>query len=188
MNGTYRRGELYYADLETGVGSEQRGPRPVIIIQNNTGNRHSPTVIVAAVTSWKPQKPPLPTHFRIGAEAGLDSPSIALTEQLRTLDKQRLGDYIGQLDEEQTAKLDHALAVSLALERTLPTSARAVQKSEEGSLTMALCGRCAANFRDTGAYILKRADPGQTEKDTCTYCGQRRGYDYEVSAKTKRRK
>ena len=96
MNTTYLRGQLYYADLNKGVGSEQEGYRPVLIIQNDVGNKYSPTVIVAAVTSKVGVKPKLPTHYFIEANTvGLTAPSIVLLEQLRTLDKRRLERYIG---------------------------------------------------------------------------------------------
>ena len=99
MNTTYLRGQLYYADLSKGVGSEQEGYRPVLIIQNDVGNKYSPTVIVAAVTSKVGVKPKLPTHYFIEANTvGLTAPSIVLLEQLRTLDKRRLERYIGRVD------------------------------------------------------------------------------------------
>lgn len=91
MNHTYLRGDMYYADLGHGIGSEQEGYRPVVIIQNNVGNKHSPTVIIASITSKKDAKPKLPTHYYIDAENGLELPSIVLLEQLRTVDKRRLG-------------------------------------------------------------------------------------------------
>lgn len=172
MNGTYQRGELYFADLETGVGSEQEGYRPVVIIQNDVGNRFSPTVIVAAVTSRKDTREKLPTHFYVGEENGLGHQSVVMLEQLRTLDKQRLDKYVGRLDKKQLAELDYALAVSLDLKHHIPDA-----------LIMSLCGVCADNFRNTGAYFLRRVDPGQAEKDTCTYCNRRMGYDYVVMRK-----
>ena len=91
MNHTYLRGDMYYADLGHGIGSEQEGYRPVVIIQNDVGNKHSPTVIIASITSKKDAKPKLPTHYYIDAENGLELPSIVLLEQLRTVDKRRLG-------------------------------------------------------------------------------------------------
>ena len=97
MNHTYLRGDMYYADLGQGIGSEQEGYRPVVIIQKNVGNKHSPTVIIAFITSKKEAKPKLPTHYYIDAEDGLELPSIVLLEQLRTVDKRRLGDFIGHL-------------------------------------------------------------------------------------------
>lgn len=89
MNHTYLRGDMYYADLGRGIGSEQEGYRPVVIVQNNVGNKHSPTVIIASITS-KPRKAKLPTHYYIDAEDGLELPSIVLLEQLRTVDKSLL--------------------------------------------------------------------------------------------------
>ena len=116
MNTTYLRGQLYYADLSKGVGSEQEGYRPVLIVQNNVGNKYSPTVIVAAVTSKVGVKPKLPTHYFIEANTvGLTAPSIVLLEQLRTIDKSRLRGKVGSLGEDQMCKLDHALEVSVGL-------------------------------------------------------------------------
>ena len=85
MKRTYQRGEMYYADLGHGVGSEQEGRRPVVIIQNNVGNKHSPTVIVAAITTKTAGKRKLPTHYEIGAEHGLKAPSLVLLEQITPL-------------------------------------------------------------------------------------------------------
>lgn len=110
-----RRGDMYYADLCPVIGSEQGGIRPVVILQNNVGNRHSPTVIVAAVTGRK-DKPQLPTHVSLeGSVPGLYPDSIILLEQLRTIDKSRLRDRIGSLGEVQMRKLDYALEVSVGL-------------------------------------------------------------------------
>lgn len=97
MDRTYVRGDMYFADLGKGVGSEQEGYRPIVIIQNNVGNKHSPTVIVASISSKTGVKAKLPTHYYIGAENGLELPSIVLLEQLRTIDKRRLENYIGRL-------------------------------------------------------------------------------------------
>lgn len=122
MNQAYLRGDLYYADLGKGIGSEQEGYRPVVIIQNNIGNKHSPTVIVAAITSKTDVRPKLPTHYFINAEAGLELPSIVLLEQLRTVDKHRLRDFIGRLSEGSINGLNHALAVSIGLIDVIPKS------------------------------------------------------------------
>lgn len=115
MNHTYLRGDMYYADLGQGVGSEQEGYRPVVIIQNNVGNKHSPTVIIAAITSKVGVKPKLPTHYFINAENGLELPSVILLEQLRTIDKRRLEKYIGHLKKKHIDGMNHALAVSIDL-------------------------------------------------------------------------
>jgi len=115
MNRTYLRGDMYYADLGRGIGSEQEGYRPVLILQNNTGNKYSPTVIVAAISSKVDAKAKLPTHYFLQAENGLELPSLVLLEQLRTIDKKRLGAYIGHLEEKHIRKINHALAVSVGL-------------------------------------------------------------------------
>lgn len=108
-----KRGELYYADLSPVVGSEQGGVRPVLIIQNDIGNKYSPTVIAAAVTSQL-TKAKLPTHVQINqGEFGLNKTSVILLEQIRTLDKRRLKERIGQLDEETLLKVERALLISL---------------------------------------------------------------------------
>lgn len=109
------RGELYTAQLDPVVGSEQGGRRPVLVVQNDQGNRFSPTVIVLALTSQL-QKARLPTHVTIRAEqTGLTRDSVAMAEQIRTLDKKRLGERIGRLPEEEMRRVDEALRVSLHL-------------------------------------------------------------------------
>jgi mRNA interferase MazF len=110
-----KRGDVFYADLSPVVGSEQGGVRPVLIIQNDIGNRFSPTVIVAAITA-KIQKAKLPTHVELSAEAhGFDRDSVVLLEQIRTIDKQRLTDKITHLDEETMKKVDESLSISVGL-------------------------------------------------------------------------
>lgn len=110
-----QRGEVYFADLSPVVGSEQGGIRPVLVIQNDIGNRFSPTVIVAAITA-QIQKAKLPTHVELPAkEHGLERDSVILLEQIRTLDKQRLTDKITVLDEETMNKVDRSLEISLGL-------------------------------------------------------------------------
>lgn len=109
------RGDLYYADLTPVVGSEQGGIRPVLIIQNNVGNRHSPTVIVAAVTS-RIGKRVLPTHVPLLANSsGLKDDSVILLEQVRTIDRSRLKEYIGYLDQTIMKSVDEALSVSVGI-------------------------------------------------------------------------
>ena len=115
MNRTYHRGDMYYADLGRGIGSEQEGYRPVLIIQNDVGNRHSPTVICAAITS-KMNKAKLPTHIEIDASAyGIEKDSVILLEQLRTIDKKRLKDKVCHLDQVMLDRVNHALEISLEL-------------------------------------------------------------------------
>ena len=110
-----KRGDIFYADLRPVVGSEQGGIRPVLIIQNDVGNRHSPTVICAAITS-KMNKAKLPTHIEIDASAyGIEKDSVILLEQLRTIDKRRLKDKVCHLDGPMLDKVNHALEISLEL-------------------------------------------------------------------------
>lgn len=110
-----KRGDIYYADLSPVVGSEQGGMRPVLIIQNDVGNKYSPTVIVAAITS-RMGKTKLPTHIDVYADkAGVARDSVVLLEQLRTLDKRRLKEKMGHLEEEVMREIDTAIAVSLGL-------------------------------------------------------------------------
>lgn len=112
-----KRGEIYYADLGKPVGSEQGGLRPVVIIQNDSGNFYSPTVIVAAVSS-RVEKLNLPTHFFLDRnKSGLPKDSIVLLEQLRTLDKTRLKKPVGQIPDDSLGDLDYAISVSLGLFR-----------------------------------------------------------------------
>ena len=112
---TVKRGEIYYADLSPVVGSEQGGIRPVLIIQNNIGNRYSPTVIAAAITSQQ-DKAKLPTHIHVdGNDSGLTRNSIVLLEQIRTIDKKRLKERMGRLDDTSMAEIDTALSISFGL-------------------------------------------------------------------------
>lgn len=109
------RGELYRADLNPVIGSEQGGMRPVLVVQNDVGNRYSPTVIVAAVTS-RIHKAKLPTHIEIAAgTCGLDRDSVVLCEQVRTIDKARLCERLGMLGAQQMRQVGQAIAVSLGL-------------------------------------------------------------------------
>jgi mRNA interferase MazF len=110
-----KRGDIYYADLSPVVGSEQGGVRPVLIVQNDTGNRFSPTVIAAAITS-QINKSRLPTHIELSAQKyGLSRDSVVLLEQIRTLDKRRLREKMGRVDDELMNRVDLAIAVSFGL-------------------------------------------------------------------------
>ena len=112
-----KRGDIYYAELDPVVGSEQAGFRPCLIVQNDTGNRHSPTVVIAPLTS-KTKKTNMPTHYPLPAGNGLEMPSVVLLEQVRTIDKSRLDDKpIGQLDEITMKGIDRAIAVSMGIDK-----------------------------------------------------------------------
>ena len=112
---TVKRGDIYYADLSPVVGSEQGGIRPVLIVQNDIGNKFSPTVIAAAITSQK-DKTKLPTHISVSSQnCGLTKDSIVLLEQIRTIEKKRLKEHMGHLDDGSMNKIDEALSISFGL-------------------------------------------------------------------------
>ena len=113
---TVKRGDIYYADLSPVVGSEQGGIRPVLLVQNDVGNRFSPTVIAAAITSQK-DKARLPTHIQLSSTGGcgLARDSIVLLEQIRTLDKKRLKEHMGRLDTDAMQRVNAALQISFGL-------------------------------------------------------------------------
>ena len=115
MDTNVKRGDIFYADLSPVVGSEQGGTRPVLIVQNDTGNKHSPTVIAAAITS-QTGKARLPTHISLtGSSYGLSKDSVVLLEQIRTIDKRRLREHMGRLDDALMNQVDSAIAVSVGL-------------------------------------------------------------------------
>ena len=117
MDKTIKRGDIYYADLNPVIGSEQGGTRPVLVISNDIGNKHSPTVIIAAITSRVRTKKKLSTHFYLGGVEGLPANSIILFEQLRTIDKNRLKEHIGMIDSQQIFAADKSLLISLGLDK-----------------------------------------------------------------------
>jgi len=166
------RGEMYYADLSPVVGSEQGGVRPVLIIQNNIGNNYSPTIIVAAITGKA--KSELPTHISLAGMPSLQRDSIVLLEQIRTIDKRRLKNYIGTLDEVLMNEVNRALTVSIGLHDTI-----------HQHLIMSLCSTCVQQFYDSPVHTIKRVNPKQKIKEPCMFCNVRQGYDFEI--KTSRR-
>ncbi|OUQ36590.1 type II toxin-antitoxin system PemK/MazF family toxin [Massilimicrobiota timonensis] len=111
----YRRGDIYYVDLNPVIGSEQGGSRPVVVIQNNSGNRHAPTLIVAMITSKTSKNGQLPTHYLLKENPALDEPSVVLLEQLRTVDKRRVREYLGRTSKREMLAIDKALVKSLSL-------------------------------------------------------------------------
>ena len=159
-----KRGDIFYADLNPVIGSEQGGFRPVLVIQNTTGNEYSPTVIVAAITSRPKTK--LPTHVSLRNRKGLEKNSVVLLEQIRTLDKKRLENFVGTIDRYQMWKVDEALRTS--------TGMRKLDKPIE----MCLCPVCVKVFYESPEHFVKRADRNQQKKETCMFCNSRKGYDY----------
>ena len=121
MGRIIKRGDIYYAELNPVVGSEQGGTRPVLIISNDTGNRYSPTVIIAAITGKTYTKAKLPTHTEVKDIEGLDRDSIILLEQIHTIDKKRLKQHMGIMPAEVMARVDKALAISIGIPQRNPS-------------------------------------------------------------------
>ena len=155
------RGDIFYADLNPVIGSEQGSYRPVLVVQNRNGNEYSPTVVTVPITG-NLRKNPLPTHVMIPKSYGLDKDSIALVEQIRTIDRSRFADYIGRIDYEIQSAIDNALAVSVGLEKR--------QFSKNKVIVLSLCPRCESDFRNNGYLLVKRGY--QAVKTDCDFCQQ----------------
>ncbi len=183
MEKIYLRGDIYWADLDEGIGSEQSGTRPVIILQNNIGNRYSTTVIVAPITSQTKKKNNQPTHCIVDNIVGLNGSSVILTEQIRTIDKLRLSAYIGHLPAHHMERLNQALAISVGLSTSNCQSANSGNTPGSQAMTLCLCHSCVSSFFETGSYYIKRANPLDVETDIYTYCNRKRGYDYLIREK-----
>ena len=116
-NWQYSRGDIYYANMEPHVGSEQGGERPVVVLQNDTGNKYSPTLIIATLTSRVDKKRHLPTHVLLDHNPGLKVPPIVQLEQIFTIDKRRVQRFAGQVSEEEMNRIEKAIKVSLGMSR-----------------------------------------------------------------------
>lgn len=114
-NWRYSRGDIYYANMEPHVGSEQGGERPVVVLQNDKGNKHSSTIIIATLTSRVDRKPSLPTHVLLDQNPGLKVPSIVQLEQIFTIDKRRVQRFAGQASSEEMERIETALKISLGM-------------------------------------------------------------------------
>lgn len=165
MSKTCYRGEVYYANLGKGVGSEQEGSRPVVILQNDMGNRYSPTTIVAPISCKIDTKAKLPTHYILEPVAGLARSSVVLLEQVRAIDKHRLEYKLGKLPDRHIAGIEKALRISIGL------------AASTGSIS--LCGTCVRKFRNKSAYPLCRTN--KHRKEQCTFCKNRMGFEYEIA-------
>lgn len=155
-----KRGDIYYADLSPVVGSEQGGLRPVLIIQNDIGNRYSPTVIAAAITS-RMGKTRLPTHIDIYADrAGLAKDSVILLEQIRTLDKRRLRERMGHLDDGMMAQVNTAIAVSFGIGSAMPDTVSPVISVPAAAVASAEpSGTVGATMIADGTYGVSDTQP-----------------------------
>lgn len=174
-----RRGQMYYAGLDPVLGSEQGGIRPVLILQNDTGNHFSTTLIVAPITGHV-KKMAQPTHVGIPPRFGLPCRSMVMLEQLRTIDRIRLGDYVGCVDGGVMARIDEALQISVGLQ-TLPNDQLKEKNTEAEELFLCLCPTCAQQFFDSPNHIIRRTNPAQLAKEDCDYCQVRRGYDFRIT-------
>ena len=143
------RGQMYYADLDPVIGSEQGGNRPVLVIQNNIGNRHSPTIIIAPITT-RVKKLHQPTHIGVPPYFGLPQNSMVMLEQIRTIDKSRLGSYVGCFDDDVMDYVDEALGISVGLHDLAGKEQKpyADESHDEmhGEMVLTLCGTCLRQF------------------------------------------
>jgi len=169
-NNLIKRGSIFYCEFPHKQDSLQNGLRPAIIVQNDVGNIHSPTIVIAPITSV-PKRLDLPTHVFLGAQFGLQKDSMVLTEQITTISKNDLKEFVGITTEEYMKIVDKALKISVGLSK----------KHNQDIFVACLCHRCLDNFFASGNYEIHRVDRFQTEKDTCTYCQTRMGYDYHIT-------
>lgn len=177
------RGQMYFSNLDPVIGSEQGGNRPVLIIQNDVGNSSSPTVIVAPITT-KIKKMGQLTHICIPPHFGLPRRSMVMLEQIRTIDKSRLGNYVGCLDDDVMDYIDEALGISVGL-RDFSGQDDEPKEEVPSEMVLTLCGTCLRQFTLSPEHIVRRIDRAQT-KELCTYCHVRGGYDYRITHKKKR--
>lgn len=177
MGSRILRGDVYLAELGAGIGYEQQGSTPVVIIQNDVGNLHSSNVIAAALSTSPGARARMPVHVLVHPADGMHGAAVVNLEQLRTLDKSRLTQYLGHLTQHDIDGLDRALRISVGLE----------PEYRDDSMLLTLCGICAESFFRNPAYRLCRADPCQTDTETCTVCNHRRGFDYIVQRRRRKR-
>ena len=168
MNRAIKRGDIYNVDFDPVTGSEQDGYRPALVVQNDIGNEHSPTVIVAPITGSL-TKPKLPTHVKLPTSGNrLHRDSYMLAEQLRAVDLSRFCKPLGNVgDTYARAAIDRALGISIG-----------VYKPEPKVLFLSLCYRCEGNFRDAGMILIKKR--WQEHFDYCDFCQERRGLAFGV--------
>lgn len=163
------RGDIFYANLNPVTGSEQGGYRPTLVVQNNTGNTHSPTIVVVPITHSL-NKNPLPTHVVIPQSCGFDADCLALVEQIRTIDRSRFGKYIGRIGRDVQAKIDTALSICVGLED---------KRAPKGEMmVLSLCGRCESDFRNSGYILVKKG--WQKNKEECDFCRTGRGLTFGI--------
>lgn len=164
-----KRGEIYFAKLNPVIGSEQGDTRPVIVLQNNIGNKYSPTIVVAPITRSK-KKNLLPTHVVLTKSSGLNADSLILVEQIRTIDRSRIGEYIGRVGDVVQEEIDNALLVCVGIEK---------HHSPKGEMmVLTLCPRCENDFRDSGYVLVKKG--WQEIKGDCDFCKVKQGFNFGI--------
>ena len=160
------RSEVYFTEFSCTTGAEIYGTHPIVIVQNDIGNFYSGTVIGVVLTSSN-KKENMPTHVILQEPGSPFNGSMAMAEQIFTIDKQRLRGFVGRLSERSMRRIDEAMRQSLSLNRKEPTM-------------MCLCPRCVRAFEELPHHSVLRVDWKQQAKDTCTYCGMDMGYDYWI--------
>lgn len=160
------RGEVYFASFAHTTGAEIFGSHPVVIVQNDIGNYYSSTIIGVVLTSSN-KKERMPTHVILEEPGSPCNGSMAMAEQIFTIDKQRLRGYVGRLSESSMKRIDEAVRQSLSLNCKEPTM-------------MCLCPKCVRAFEELPHHSVRRVDWRQQTKDICTYCGAGMGYDYWI--------
>lgn len=171
---TVKRGEIYFYDFGKKEGSIQSGYRPVLVLQATEFNRYAPTVIVAAITSVN-KKRYLPSHVDLGENFGLTKPSMVLLEQLQSVNKDDLKEYVGMIDDESIwRQINNAVKKAFGLW---------VYKERTGDIRC-LCSKCLSEYFQDPSVIVRRVDPLKREKDHCTKCNGM-GYDYVIYDKKK---
>ena len=166
---TIRRGDMYYANLNPVIGGEEGDFRPVLVVQGNTVDKYSNTVVIVPITLNLRRKK-LPTHVQLPYYYGLEADSIALVEQIRSVDRSRLTEYIGRVGGKVQDDVDIALASCVGIEQ------RRAPKGE--MMVMTLCPRCESDFRDSGYILVKKG--WQAFKEDCDFCKVRQGLSFGI--------
>ncbi len=185
------RGQIYYVDFGKGLGSEQAGIRPAVIVQNDIGNKHSTTFIVVPLTS-EIKRLDMPTHVLVGTYCGLSEKSIAVCEQVTTRSEMRFMQFVGEVSPEDMKKITDGVWISTGGDPRynkpyidlLPEYGGGEDRPEE--LLLCLCSVCLSQFLNSNEHIVRRVDPFQKRDADCTYCNVRKGVDYRIIARKKR--
>ena len=179
---SFWRGDVYYADLGNRSGSIQCGYRPVIIIQNNTGNQNGPTLVVVPMTT-QIKKPWMPVHVLLSVRAGLEEQSMAMCEQITTIDKSQIGPYICSLGDYELSRINRAVLISLGMR---PIKSRVSYKQGPNEMVMTLCRAHLQPYFNDPDFMVRRIDRTQS-LERCVCCDNL-GYDYRITTIDRHRK